>query len=69
MHSKLGAFLECAMAYKEAGSMYEKAERPNGALPQRRAQHERPPKAGRRLLAPPLPRRPIPRLQRRVLQP
>ena len=55
MHSKLGAFLECAMAYKEAGSMYEKAERPNGAcVPQRRAQHERPPKAGRRLLAPPL---------------
>ena len=31
MHSKLGSFLECAMAYKEAGSMFEKADRPNGA--------------------------------------
>ena len=33
MHSKLGNFLECAMAYKDAGSMFEKADRPNGALP------------------------------------
>ena len=32
-HSKLGNFLECAMAYKDAGSMFEKADRPNGALP------------------------------------
>ena len=35
MHSKLGNFLECAMAYKDAGSMFEKADRPNGALPAR----------------------------------
>ena len=35
MHSKLGSFLECAMAYKEAGSMFEKAEKPNGDKTQR----------------------------------
>ena len=30
-HNELGSVLEMAMAYKEAGSMYEKAEKPNGA--------------------------------------
>lgn len=33
MQSKLGSFLECAMAYKDAGSMYEKADKPSGAAP------------------------------------
>jgi hypothetical protein len=30
-HNKLGSALEMAMAYKDAGGMYEKAEKPNGA--------------------------------------
>jgi hypothetical protein len=67
MHSKLGAFLECAMAYKEAGSMYEKAERPNGALCLNAGHNTKgaqKPAGGcwRR-------RCPVPRLQRRVRQP